>query len=622
MKLSTSRLYLLILSIFILNTSLFAQNSVPFLNKIPLIDGKAEHTLSTGKLNKFKVIKKTDKNNEDIEARYYLGYNESYLYLYMEIDSNNLTIRDRAYQNGDGFHLVIGMPQKDNSPTDEFYVLGFSPDKRTWCHKFCWYYNIDLGMERLDEKTLFETNNDNGKVSYELLLPWNTIPPYHPWITKSIGFNLCLVKAIGKKDKTYYFAKYDRRIQSEQSKRKYIILNFEKPDANTSIETYIKKKNIKEGESPVITFTGNSLSQIDKEITVKIYSGENSFVTRQYHNITTNKGLFTKNISIDNVNLITGGYKLKIYNGNKQIGEHFISVLPKVNTSDFIERLNKIKLSISEGTYNTLMFHINNLDDRLKSLKEYECSFKIRETISSIDKNISSLENNNDLLTEKEGTFRRAFRSAIDNTYRPYSIYVPDNFNPDKTYPLLVYLHGSGNDDTVLEATPKIDNDTFIIIAPNGRGTSNCFATTDSQTDIIESIDDVCKNYKIDTSKIILSGFSMGGYGVYRTYYEHPELFKAISVISGHPNLAQLCISKDEISFLDKKNLKTFKNIPIYIFHGREDLNCPYDLTLRFVKLLKDNHCQVTFDVDNGGHGGMKEENRNNYYKWLKSQIK
>ena len=33
---------------------------------------------------------------------------------------------DRGYQNGDGLILMLGLPTDDNSPTDEFYVMGFT----------------------------------------------------------------------------------------------------------------------------------------------------------------------------------------------------------------------------------------------------------------------------------------------------------------------------------------------------------------------------------------------------------------------------------------------------------------------------------------------------------------
>lgn len=185
----------------------------------------------------------------------------------------------------------------------------------------------------------------------------------------------------------------------------------------------------------------------------------------------------------------------------------------------------------------------------------------------------------------------------------------------------MVYLHGSGQDDRALFTTEYI-KEGFIILAPNGRGTSNCFATPDSQLDIKEAIGDILQNYNIDTDKTILSGFSMGGYGVYRTYYEYRDIFCALAVFSGHPNLANKWGVGDQINFLDEEVVKIFSDIPIFIYHGRKDLNCPFELTNKFVQKLSAYNPNIVFEIDNeAGHNTMNQQIREKYYKWLKEQI-
>ena len=115
---------------------------------------------------------------------------------------------------------------------------------------------------------------------------------------------------------------------------------------------------------------------------------------------------------------------------------------------------------------------------------------------------------------------------------------------------------------------------------------------------------------------------SMGGYGVYRTYYEHPELYAAIAVLSGHPNLAQKWGGENELNFLDAENLKKFRSVPIFIFHGRNDLNCPFNLTENLVKTLQSKNLDVTFVIGEEGHSSMSESDRGKYHEWLKQQVK
>ncbi|MGB9697289.1 MAG: prolyl oligopeptidase family serine peptidase [Ignavibacteria bacterium] len=617
------RIQFFILYFFVFVTvKVFAQDRIYYLDTEPVIDGFIDTTLLSFQLYDFNKVLKSNESNPDIKSRYYLGYNAKFLYLYIEADADSITIRDRGYQNGDGFHLVVAKPQKDLSPTDEFYVLGFSTEK-SWCHKIIWYYNVDLKMTKLSGDTKFEAVSKNGKISFELLLPWKDVYPYHPWFSENIGFNLCFVKAIQDKEKNYYFLHEDDKIQSEQSKREYNLLNFERPHSIThQFSSQLLKNNIKEKEKLTVRIAGFSNSDTTKNFTVYAISGENSIAAYYNVSIKFKAGLSETKMIVENEELIPGGYTVRVFCEKELIGEYYLTVFPETDTEDFRNILHSLASSVSPGTYNTLMFYINDIDSSLKQLKDYECSFAIRDKIAKVDSYIRMLKMGNNPISHKKGVFRRAYLSKMDNKLYPYSIYIPDNYREDKKFPLLVYLHGSGDDDRILFKTTLIPKEGFIVLAPTGRGTSNCFAGTIPQTDIAESISDVIENYYIDTTKIILSGFSMGGYGVYRTFYEHPEKYIALAVISGHPDLARSWTDNpDEINFLEDKNLTKFTGVPIFIFHSINDMNCPYELTEQLVNKLRKNGCNVVFETDKTGHGNISPAFLKKYFDWLKKQI-
>ena len=140
--------------------------------------------------------------------------------------------------------------------------------------------------------------------------------------------------------------------------------------------------------------------------------------------------------------------------------------------------------------------------------------------------------------------------------------------------------------------------------------------------DVKEAIDDVIKNYPIDTTKIVIAGFSMGGYGAYRIFYEYPKLFKGVVVFSGHPNLPNYWLGKGHPDFLKPEYLKPFKNIPVFIYHSKNDMNCPYDLTKQLVEKLIKAGAKVEFvTTTEGGHGIIDKNHTEIYYKWLKDMI-
>ena len=610
--------YLLILFL-VTFSNLFGQLTIPYLKTRPIIDGKANDSLHNFKLHEFNRIYKSNPGNKETRIEYYSAYNSEYLYLYIETNADSIIRRDRAYQNGDGFHLMLGERQNDDEPTDEFYILGFSPQK-SWCHKMIWYYNVDFSMKKLGDDVEFETSEFRRKIGFELLIPWISVKPYHPWFDGKIGFNLCFVKAIGRKEKNYYFVKFDNKMQSEQSKRKYISLDFANPVDRTTF--YIKpiKSNMSENEFPGIHMAGFSNADTSQKLVVKIFSGENSVVFSKIYDVKIPMSKFNKKIIFNNAELIPGGYEVVINLTNEAEFRHTISVFPQIDIQNYKRKIRNRRTSMTHGNYNTLMFYVQNLENELKQLKVYETSYKIRKKIIELNQSLEQLQKGENPYENKTGVYRRAFLSKIDSSLRPYSIYLPENYSKDKKYPLLVYLHGSGDDDRILTRTPKV-SDRYIVLAPNGRGTSNCFATPDAQTDIIESINDVINNFNVDENNIVLTGFSMGGYGVYRTYYEHPERFKAVAILSGHPNLAQKWRGKEEINFLDYKNMKRFKHIPMFIYHGRRDRNCPFAITEKFVKNIKQKGHKVTFRINDTGHGSMSKADQEKYRKWLEKQV-
>jgi predicted esterase len=610
---------LLIVSVFFIFNS-FAQQSISFLYETPHMDGVLDKSISQNNLISFPDIYKSNNEISDIDVKYLIGYNSEFLYIYIEAHADKITYRDRGYQNGDGFHLTIGKANDDGSETDEFYVFGFSP-ANDWTNKMRWYYNIDLSMSKLPDNVLFETAEQNGISSFELLLPWSVANPYHPWIIDNIAFNLCFVKAVNENDKIFYFIKTDEKMQSEQAKRKYVNLHFEEPDNEGKIFSTPARHNFSIDQNVDILFTGYLKNPKQKQFKVELTNEEHEILFSENLTLNLPQGLskISKTLSVSLVE--SGNYHILIYDYQELIANHYISVFESFDFDEALNFLNANKDKLNPGTLITLQFYVKELENEITNLKYYESSKTINSKIQEIGSYISQVEFQKDPFKNLRGTYRRAFLSEIDSTYRPYSVYLPHDYKPQKQYPLLVYLHGSGEDDRALFRTNTI-KEGFIVLAPNGRGNSNCFATEEAQIDIKEAIDDVIKNFNINTEKIILSGFSMGGYGVYRTYYEYPELFSALAIISGHPDLARKWSSQNGINFLDEDLLKMFADIPIYIYHGMQDLNCPFELTEELVLILKKYNDNVIFRIDEqAGHSLMKKELQEDYFNWLNKNL-
>ncbi len=116
----------------------------------------------------------------------------------------------------------------------------------------------------------------------------------------------------------------------------------------------------------------------------------------------------------------------------------------------------------------------------------------------------------------------------------------------------------------------------------------------------------------------------MGGYGVYRTYYETPGKYKALAVFSGNPNIANQWSNGENIypDFTQQKYLKIFNNIPIFIFHGEEDRNCSFETTQQIIEKLSNAGANVKFiSEEDKGHEPPDEETVKVFHKWIKTKV-
>jgi hypothetical protein len=60
-----------------------------------------------------------------------------------------------------------------------------------------WGNNGDFPFTPLSSDTQFVVKSHEGKVGFELCLPWRVPYPYHPWL-EDVGFDLFFVKAVGE----------------------------------------------------------------------------------------------------------------------------------------------------------------------------------------------------------------------------------------------------------------------------------------------------------------------------------------------------------------------------------------------------------------------------------------
>ena len=145
-----------------------------------------------------------------------------------------------------------------------------------------------------------------------------------------------------------------------------------------------------------------------------------------------------------------------------------------------------------------------------------------------------------------------------------YLFYLPEDYKDDKEkkWPMILFLHGMGERGDDLELVkihgiPKIVSSkkdfSFIAVSPQ------CpieFVWRDKEMLIaLESLLlKLVKNFRIDKSRVYVTGLSMGGRGTWAIAAHRPDLFAAAAPICGGADLELLKNALDtELTFFPKR---------------------------------------------------------------------
>lgn len=192
------------------------------------------------------------------------------------------------------------------------------------------------------------------------------------------------------------------------------------------------------------------------------------------------------------------------------------------------------------------------------------------------------------------GFFERAYLSEVDGVLDSYLIYLPKYYDADKSYPLIVLLHGYGESaylpqfsavhNSFLEAC---ENHQVIMAAPNGKHKIPYVSSymNEGEQDVLQVINRVRKLYTIDSSRIYLTGLSMGGFGTWRLGSRHPEMFAAIAPVCGY-GTGQRSVAVE---------IDRLKNLPVMTFHGDMDNTVSVNETRGLVKRMQDKGYSVIY---------------------------
>lgn len=216
----------------------------------------------------------------------------------------------------------------------------------------------------------------------------------------------------------------------------------------------------------------------------------------------------------------------------------------------------------------------------------------------------------------------------------PYQLYTPSSIS--ENIPLVIYLHGSGeagvdNEKQMYKGTnigpqyfasKDIQNiQKAYVLAPQTPEQIRWASTSINEYDfkttpitpsmdaLLELIDNLKTDLKVDDNRIYIAGLSRGGQGVWNAALNRPDLFAAIVPIAGSAS---------------PKDAYLIKDIPTWIFHGDSDTTTNIEVSEHmFDKLAQYDNVKFTV-IKNGDHSSswLEAHRTPRLWQWMIEQKK
>ena len=215
------------------------------------------------------------------------------------------------------------------------------------------------------------------------------------------------------------------------------------------------------------------------------------------------------------------------------------------------------------------------------------------------------------------GFITKEFKNS-DDTISKYVVFVPAAYDGKTEYPVILFLHGSGETKggakmpVEVGLGPVIKKDEksfpFLVVIPQCEKRPWTAGSGDAKR-ALAMLDATMKEYKTDPKRVILTGLSMGGNGTWTIAAEQPEKWAAIVPICGWGN---------------PKDAEKIKDIPCWCFHGDKDTAVKVERSQEMIEALKKAGGKPKYTEYPGvGHNSWDAAYADkDLWKWLAEQKK
>jgi phospholipase/carboxylesterase len=194
---------------------------------------------------------------------------------------------------------------------------------------------------------------------------------------------------------------------------------------------------------------------------------------------------------------------------------------------------------------------------------------------------------------------RAMYESDSESEVQPHALFAPLHYERRYAYPLLVWLHGPGDNESQLKRImPLVSMRNYVAVAPRGtwpRGTayraSRNFSWREDEEDAMlaqqaveRCIERAAERFHIHRGHVFLAGYQCGGTMAFRLGMNRPDLFAGILSVAGRfPRANRPLLRLDQC-----------REVPLFLAHGRDGEEYSADRVCEDLRLFHTAGLSVT----------------------------
>jgi predicted esterase len=281
---------------------------------------------------------------------------------------------------------------------------------------------------------------------------------------------------------------------------------------------------------------------------------------------------------LDLEDVADGPYLLTVdvSNQGEKIGASALPIALRKGVDALAARLEADAKRAPETLRAEILFPVDRMQNVNRGRLELR-TFDPEKDFAAAELVAAGVKSGKDPFAGRTGDIKRHYRLDAANEIVPYRTYVPTTYTGATAYPLIIALHGlGGTEDAFFEnynkaLPPLAEQHGYIVAAPLGYRVDGSYGwgfgtppsdvnvrrTQDlSEQDVMQVLQRMRQQYKIDENRIYLMGHSMGAIGTWKIAPKYPDIWAAIAPVSGNGAPA---------------TLEKIRTVPEIVIHGDAD---------------------------------------------------